>query len=945
MTNGKCINHIKINTDINQYDISCDDFETDEPFFTKEVESEYGIGYVSETEDVKQQDGTILKKIVKVAQETLANISNRVAKEAMTFSNGVSYICATTMATLFRGATARCTALLRDGIANYNVGFSYNKNGLCKKNNILYISTHNRNKNNNIENNQHFKRGIMNTDLLPQRFNIWNVSIVNNIITLTSDGDFVDYKFRPDQLRTGLCLSFIAPNDCEGYIEGGYRLIIDGYETKLFENIDETKSCLQSNIKKNCLITIFFNQQGDEGYGAFYTQQSIISAEETNNIGNVIWKDYLLQNNDKYVRLNGQYLDLLDYSKFNIFIKNLLITNPDNFTDYNSWLSEQNNSYLYQTNHYCYESNHLYAYKYNDSIYYILYDLANVPNLRKILIYDLSKTYIYNRYGNEYGIWEGYESLQITDGIKREDFENGFIFSNFSKNRYITINQSVNATNDWEVCLSFTLNNLTENQTLFLLNHQPSYDTSFGCRGMIYGNTPYKINFEFSTEGTQPNITTIIAEHTESDINKQVWYKIGYNVNDHIYYVRYSFDGVNYETAGSYGATQTIFNPQQAVTIFGSNSSFFSSKCSVNIDTNCYIGDYKLLNKYIRDEESDVGNTMPLYAYQLNNNTVYTRSSILPATTEMVDIALRDKQGYLLKLEKCNCFGIWNTYNKFVDKQNIVETNTEHGISYSIDASAWWSQKNGLYRQFNLNNTPWWNNANSLDVTIGFRLTGNVTNANNRLFSMFQKNGKDNWPGVAFEYNLNGNNPYVGVYCSSLKQDSYFFRYQHYIYLELNKIYYYRLMTTKLDYNTTNYKVFYKSEDDNDFIEICTQNLNSTIGVSDNNIILLRRYDIYTDDSYQCDPNIELIFDENYCIKDNQTEQIIDDYKSYLRNPNEDILVPDTSCGVHLKNIVRVTGQHTDIDGELQTTTIKDGTGQDTIVDEGAKGYYYICVK
>ena len=57
MTNGKCINHIKINTDINQYDISCDDFTTDEPFFTKEVESEYGIGYVSETEDVKQQDG------------------------------------------------------------------------------------------------------------------------------------------------------------------------------------------------------------------------------------------------------------------------------------------------------------------------------------------------------------------------------------------------------------------------------------------------------------------------------------------------------------------------------------------------------------------------------------------------------------------------------------------------------------------------------------------------------------------------------------------------------------------------------------------------------------------------------------------------------------------------------------------------------------------------
>ena len=94
------------------------------------------------------------------------------------------------------------TAMLRDN-SRYNSKFSYNKYGLSIIDLVHYLSKdqQNRERDAEIDNNPltdngtYWSRGIKDTDLLSQRFNLWNVSMTNTTITLTSTTEFSDYLF------------------------------------------------------------------------------------------------------------------------------------------------------------------------------------------------------------------------------------------------------------------------------------------------------------------------------------------------------------------------------------------------------------------------------------------------------------------------------------------------------------------------------------------------------------------------------------------------------------------------------------------------------------------------------------------------------------------------------------------------------------------------------
>ena len=189
------------------------------------------------------------------------------------------------------------TAMVRDN-SRYNGKFSYNKNGLATVGLVHYLSKNqqDREQDTEIDNNPltdngvHWFRGIKDTDLLSQRFNLWNVSINNRTITLTSTTEFSDYLFTADQLKDGLEISFIPTQDGVGYSAGqGYTLIIDGVSKKLFEIEDETIAGTGSSIKAGKLLKIYYKQSGNSGAGAWYIVNTSISTTYLGilNISNV----------------------------------------------------------------------------------------------------------------------------------------------------------------------------------------------------------------------------------------------------------------------------------------------------------------------------------------------------------------------------------------------------------------------------------------------------------------------------------------------------------------------------------------------------------------------------------------------------------------------------------------------------------------------------------
>ena len=177
------------------------------------------------------------------------------------------------------------TAMLRDN-SRFNSNFSYNKDGIAKIGSVHYNSKYqqNREQDEEIDNNPltddgtYWARGIKDTDLLPQRFNMWDVSFNGTTITLSSTSEFSDYLFNAEQLKNGLELSFIPTQDGIGYGSGSsYTLTIDGISKKLFEDEDETKAILQteSNIRNGAMITIYYKTTGDGGNGAFYVKKDV----------------------------------------------------------------------------------------------------------------------------------------------------------------------------------------------------------------------------------------------------------------------------------------------------------------------------------------------------------------------------------------------------------------------------------------------------------------------------------------------------------------------------------------------------------------------------------------------------------------------------------------------------------------------------------------------
>lgn len=149
---------------------------------------------------------------------------------------------------------------------------SYNKWGVASINDVEYVSKIADNENNDPQqSSDKWARGIKNTDMLPQRFNCWDVSIVDNTISLSSTSAFADYLFTEDQLVNGLKLSFIATTTLNGYSAGSsYTITVDGISKKLFESANEQEATIGGVINANELVTVYYNSAADNGNGAFF---------------------------------------------------------------------------------------------------------------------------------------------------------------------------------------------------------------------------------------------------------------------------------------------------------------------------------------------------------------------------------------------------------------------------------------------------------------------------------------------------------------------------------------------------------------------------------------------------------------------------------------------------------------------------------------------------
>ena len=136
------------------------------------------------------------------------------------------------------------TAMVRDN-SRYNNKFSYNKDGLSTIGVVHYLSKdqQNRERDAEIDNNPltdngtYWSRGIKDSDLLSQRFNLWDVSSDGTTITLTSVSEFSDYLLTNSQVVNGTTISWIADANAPGYSAGQhYTLTIDGNSYNLFAN-------------------------------------------------------------------------------------------------------------------------------------------------------------------------------------------------------------------------------------------------------------------------------------------------------------------------------------------------------------------------------------------------------------------------------------------------------------------------------------------------------------------------------------------------------------------------------------------------------------------------------------------------------------------------------------------------------------------------------------
>lgn len=213
---------------------------------------------------------------------------------------------------------------------------SYNKWGVASINDVEYVSKIADNENNNPpQSTDKWARGIKNTDMLPQRFNCWNVSIVDNTISLSSTSAFADYLFSEDQLVNGLKLSFIATTTLNGYSAGNsYTITVDGVSRKLFENANEQEATIGGVINANELVTVYYNSAADNGNGAFFAVKTGGQAQAQPSKWHLVLDEIMKKEDafDRYrMRLGlikksvGGLVDITDCAQLKAHIKNLVL--------------------------------------------------------------------------------------------------------------------------------------------------------------------------------------------------------------------------------------------------------------------------------------------------------------------------------------------------------------------------------------------------------------------------------------------------------------------------------------------------------------------------------------------------------------------------------------------------------------------------------------------
>ena len=469
--------------------------------------------------------------------------------------------------------------------ALYNPNFVYlNKSDVKTTDNVKYETTKNGVYNSNpSDNNPDWRRIGIENDLSAQRFNIWDVSMSlgSREITLTSKAPFSNYRLLQTQCQTGLILSFIPTYDGAGYNSGQYYTIhIDDLTYKLFEHEDESLPSAVSNIKANKLVSIYFNENGDGGNGAFYLIKN--SGDNGNSagrkVGEIFWSPheiYISPNTlPPVTKANGSKIYLQSYIDYSAWLIRLKQTNPKMFTSTEQeWHDIKNSTAFGQVNKYYFQNNILYAWLLNGNDFYT----QTLISLQQgqIDIYDENNTFLFKRFANSYGIWDSYNNYTKTGTLTLEPNINGFEVSGFSTTNQLTQTKILDTNRPWEAVMSFSLSSSSANQTIFNANNN---GISIGI-----GNTDGQLDCTFSSNGLTVDIGTISV-----NVNIDTRYYIKCSWDGSVYSASISTDGATYTVIGTINSTTACYKPITSLYSYGSYN-----------DNNYLNGIFYLDNTYI----------------------------------------------------------------------------------------------------------------------------------------------------------------------------------------------------------------------------------------------------------------------------------------------------------------------------------------------------------
>jgi len=895
--------------EIDQTEIHLEDLESDKPFFSGELQQdEHKIGKcIYDINDI----------VTSVEKEKIAQIITRLQN-----ASGLDEVktCITQYITTIFGLSGLFTGLLRDGVAKKNNGFKYNEEGLTKENNVFYISKINKNENNTISDRSKWLRGIINNDILAQRFNLWNVSMIGGNIFLNSTDDFKNYRFEEGQLVNGLKISFIATEDGVGYaVNEGYRIIIDGNIEKKFFESKQDEAIISSKIKAGQLVNIYYNSSADNGNGAFFLEDIQYNEQliSNGNIGVINWFDVLKDEelpNDEYIKLNGQMIYLNNYPLFKQYIQKMLLTHPSQFIDYDDWNNLR--TQYGQINKYVYESQRLYAYKHEHSevIIYTMTDYSDLENDKIITVntYRQDRTFIDKKIATKYGVWRNYYTMIEPKDLKITTDYYGFIYSNFLdtlNSNYLKINNKIPANlNDWSVIFSFiTGNSISGEQVIFLGNYIHE-NGLYGIKVYLHNE---RLFFSFVDNNNQEFLLT------DKEVASNERYNIRIIATQENYKIYVNDIQLNSQTRTS---NIRYVDNNSCYCVFGKNPytlQYFEGKVLI-YDYFTYIGQWYLLEKFKRDEEDDINKTLPLYGWNCEidgqNQVLYTKNNSLPSGKEFQKIALYNSSNkVVVKNALCNQNGIWPNVNNMI---RYTLYNPENGTLEFTNA----------VRYFNKNRQHFF----SFDICIGFK-TNDINIYNEQTYTTILsivddiKHKSFHESLFAIDYSCVNNNhrfEFVLPYVGSKRID-----------LENNKKYYVRV---KRNPGSKLCQIFLKKEGE-EYEEIFSGNASEYQDQQCNNI------SINTD---KISKRVIFFLDEEYYVDVYNNNQLInlDSFVKATRNQEEDKIITNDDVYLHLKDIKDVTGNNDNIIDNTGLNQMNVGQSEPRQVLK-ASGQYGIKIK